>query len=80
MISEKIDTEKEIQTVIAAKKLEFEIMCAVPFVIIIYMKLTFGDFLSVLYGNPAGAAVMSVCLGVYIAAYRFGRKTVRIEV
>ncbi len=31
----------------ASKKLEFEIMCAVPFFIILYMKLTFGEFLSV---------------------------------
>ena len=37
IISEKIDTEKEIHTMLASKKLEFEIMCAVPFVIILYM-------------------------------------------
>ena len=68
IISEKIDTEKEIHTMLASKKLEFEIMCAVPFVIILYMKMTFGDFLEVLYGNTAGMIVMSICLAVYIAA------------
>lgn len=31
IISGKIDTEQEIQTMFASKKLEFEIMCAVPF-------------------------------------------------
>ena len=72
IISEKIDTEKEIHTMLASKKLEFEIMCAVPFVIILYMKMTFGDFLEVLYGNTAGMIVMSICLAVYIAAYRLG--------
>lgn len=80
VISEKIDTENEIQTMLASKKLEFEIMCTVPFVIILYMKLTFGEFLSVLYGNPAGITVMSICLVLYIAAYIFGRKIIRIEV
>ena len=30
IISGKIDTEKEIQTMIASKKMEFDIMCAVP--------------------------------------------------
>ena len=80
VISEKMDTESEIRTMLASKKLEFEIMCAVPFVIILYMKLTFREFLSVLYGNPAGIAVMTVCLIVYIAAYILGRKIVRIEV
>ena len=79
-ISEKIDTEKEIQTMLASRKLEFDIMCAVPFVIIFYMKLTFGEFLDVLYGNMAGAAVMTMCLILYIGAYLFGRKLIRIEV
>ena len=80
LISGKIDTEKEIETMLASQKLEFNIMCAVPFVIILYMKLTFGEFLSVLYGNPAGAAVMTVCLCVYLSAYRLGRKIICIEV
>ena len=80
IIRGKIDTEKEIQTMIASKKLEFDIMCAVPFVIILYMKLTFGEFLSVLYGNAAGMIIMTVCLCVYLAAYRIGRKIIRIEV
>ena len=80
IISGKIDTEKEIQTMLASKKMEFDIMCAVPFVIILYMKLTFGEFLSVLYGNMAGAAIMSICICVYMGAYVYGRKIIRIEV
>lgn len=80
IISEKIDTEKEIQTMLAAKKLEFDIMCAVPFAIILYMKLTFTEFLSVLYGNITGAVIMSICICVYMGAYSFGRRIIRIEV
>ena len=80
LISGKIDTEKEIETMIASQKLEFNIMGAVTFVIILYMKLTFGECLSVLYGNPAGAAVMTVCLCVYLSAYWLGRKIICIEV
>ncbi|MDM8236024.1 type II secretion system F family protein [[Ruminococcus] torques] len=80
IISSKIDTEKEIQTMIASKKMEFDIMCAVPFAIILYMKLTFGEFLNVLYGNMAGAAIMSLCIFVYMGAYVYGRKIIRIEV
>ena len=80
IISEKIETEKEIQTMIASEKLEFNIMCAVPFAIILYMKLTFSEFLGVLYGNRAGAAVMTVCVCVYMAAYSLGRKIIRVEV
>lgn len=80
IISSKIDTEKEIQTMIASKKMEFDIMCAVPFAIILYMKLTFGEFLNVLYGNMAGVAIMSLCIFVYMGAYVYGRKIIRIEV
>lgn len=80
IISEKIDTEKEIQTMLASKKLEFRIMCVIPFIIIIYMKITFGEFLEALYGNTAGTIVMSICLAIYIAAYRLGRNLIQIEI
>lgn len=80
IISEKIDTEKEIQTMLAAKKLEFDLMCVIPFGIILYMKLTFREFIGILYGNLTGAAVMSYCLLLYLAAYRLGKKIIKIEV
>ena len=65
---------------IASKKLEFEIMSMIPFGMIGYMKLTFGDFLKVLYGNPAGIIVMSICLALYFTAYIWGKKMIKIEV
>ena len=80
VISEKIDTEKEIASVLAAKKLEFDIMCVVPFVIILYMKLTFGDFLSILYESTAGRIIMSACLAAYIGAWLYGKRLLHIEV
>lgn len=79
-ISEKIEVEKEIQTVLSAKKLEFKVMCIIPFGIILYMRLAFPEFMNVLYGNLLGAVLMSVCLCIYIAAYRIGKKLVEIEV
>lgn len=80
LISERIDTEREIRNMIASQKLEFHIMCIVPFGIILYMKAAFGDFLSVMYGNPAGIMIMTICLLVYTAAYLTGRKLIKIEV
>ena len=38
------------------------------------MKMTFGDFLNVLYGNMAGVIVMTVCLCVYIAGLLYRKK------
>lgn len=80
VISGKIETQKEIQVLLASKKLEFDIMCVVPFVIVLYMKLTFGEFLEVLYAGVEGRIIMTILLGVYLLAYRTGRKLVRIEV
>ena len=65
---------------LAAKKLEFDIMCVIPLGIILYMKLTFREFIGMLYGSLTGAAVMSLCLLLYLAAYRLGKKIIKIEV
>ena len=55
-------------------------MSMIPFGMIGYMKLTFGDFLKVLYGNHAGIIVMSICLALYFTAYIWGKKMIKIEV
>ncbi|WP_122644593.1 type II secretion system F family protein [Luxibacter massiliensis] len=79
-ISEKMEVENEIDTLLSAKKLEFRIMCVIPMGIILYMKLAFPEFMQVLYGNLFGGAVMSMCLGIYLAAWRIGKAIVEIEV
>lgn len=79
-ISEKIETEKEIQTLLAAKKLEFKVMCVVPLGILFYMRISFQGFMDVLYGNLFGAVLMTASLGIYAAAYHMGKKLVEIEV
>ncbi len=77
---EKLEVEREIQTLIAAKKMEFRIMSAIPFAMIVYMRLSFPEFLSVLYGNTVGAIIMSVCLVIYLLSYEAGKRLVEIEV
>lgn len=80
IISGKIETEREIQTLLASKKLEFQIMCVIPLGMVFYMRLAFPEFLAVLYGNPIGLVLMSGCLGIYLYAYRMGSRITRIEV
>jgi len=79
-MGEKIDVEREIQTVISAKKMELRIMAVIPFAMIVYLRLSFPEFLSVLYGNMAGIIIMSVCLAIYLVAYEVGKRIVDIEV
>lgn len=79
-ICEKIDVEREIQTVIAGKKMEQKVMNAVPVCLLAYLNLTSGDFLEPLYGNFFGGCVMSVAFAAYVAALLLAQKVVDIKV
>lgn len=80
VIEQKIETDKEIQLMISAKKLEQKIMNLVPFLIIFYIGTTSKGFFDVLYHNLVGIAVMTVCLIFYGVAWRLSRRIVEIEV
>lgn len=79
-IQEKIEVKQEIDTLLAGKKLEQNIMNIVPIGILIYVNLTSPGFLSSLYGNIVGIFVMSCCLVVYVGAYVLGRHLIEVEV
>lgn len=78
-IGSEIEIEEEIQTVLAAKKLEQKIMTVMPLGIIAYLQLTSPDYLAVLYSSAAGTAFMSVCLVLWIGIAIWGNSLVRIE-
>ena len=79
-IGDKIEVKREIDTMLAAKKYEFQIMSMVPYGIIAYMSLSFSDFMEELYGNVTGIGVMTLCLGIYVGAYYLGVRLLRIDV
>jgi tight adherence protein B len=79
-ICEKIDTRQEIDTVTASRRYEQSIMSFMPAGIILYMRVTFEGFSDKIYGNPAGAVLMTFCLILYAGAFAAGRKMCRIEV
>lgn len=79
-ICEKIDTLQEIDTVTASRRYEQSIMSFMPAGIILYMRVTFEGFSDKIYGNPAGAVLMTFCLILYAGAFAAGRKMCRIEV
>ena len=80
VIEQKTETDKEIQLMISAKKMEQKIMNMVPFLIIFYVGSTSKGFFDVLYHNLIGVIVMTVCLGFYMAAYLLSKRIVDIEV
>ena len=80
VIEQKTETDKEIQLMISAKKMEQKIMNMVPFLIIFYVSSTSKGFFDVLYHNMIGIIIMTVCLGFYAAAYLLSKRIVDIEV
>ena len=80
VMSEKIEIEREIASVMASKRYEFRLMTAIPLGIILYMRLSFPGFASILYGNLFGVIFMTIALGLVIFAARIGRKMVSVEV
>lgn len=65
-IGDKIEITREIETVIAQKRLESSIMALVPAAIITYLTLCSPGYLDVLYHNTAGIFIMTGCLSVYL--------------
>lgn len=80
IIGDRIDVEREIETVISGKVFEQRILALALPGIILYMNLASPGFLDVLYGTAFGTIVMTICLGVYAGAFFLGARIVRIEV
>lgn len=80
LLSQKMDTEREIRTLLHAKALEQKVMCVVPFAVMGYVQMTSPDYFTPLYHNPAGIITMTLCLSVYLGAVFAGMQIVRIEV
>ena len=79
ILQDKIETSRDIQTVISQKKMEARIMDLVPIGIILYLQISSPEFLLGLYHNLMGIVVMTVCLVVYIFAVFMGEKIVDIR-
>ncbi len=74
------DTEREIQVLVASRKMEQKVMNVVPVFILAYLKLTSGGFLDVLYGNIAGVLFMTGCLAAYGGVVILAEKILNIRV
>ena len=80
IISQKIAMDEEIEVILRAGKLERQIMMIIPFLIILYIECTNKNFFSVLYRNPAGIVIMSVCLAVYFVAVKVSAKIINVRI
>ena len=78
-IEERMEIQREMNTLIAQKKLEGKIMSVVPLGMIVYMWVTSPGFLDVLYHNLYGCCFMTVALILYLVSYGWMQKIVDIR-
>ena len=79
-IGDKIETSKEIRTLISSKRLESRIMDVIPCLMILYIDFSSPGFFDVLYESMMGRIIMTVCLMGYLGAILLSEKIMSIEV
>lgn len=79
-ITQTVDTERQVASVLASRRYEQKIMNVIPFAMILYLRLGCPGFLDPVYGNAAGICVMTGCLGLYLTARYLGRRMLEIEI
>ena len=80
IISENIDTERKINTIVSEKRLEQSIMSVMPFAIILYVDFSSPGYFESLYHNISGIVVMSCLLFAYVTAVLMAGKILNIKV
>lgn len=79
ILQERLEVEEEIYTEIFQKELEFYMMSIIPGAMILYFRIAMSGFLEILYGNAVGVMVMSVCLGIYLSCFLYGRRLLELD-
>lgn len=80
VIGEKLEVERDIATILAARKYEQKVVNLVPLFLLLYVDLTSKGFLLPLYEGIFGRLVMSLCMFVYFVSLRIGQRIMNIEV
>lgn len=69
LIHRKLELQEEIDTLLASKRFEQKIMNVMPFLIVTYLNICNPGYFDMFYHNLRGVFLMTVVLGVYVAAY-----------
>ncbi len=79
-ISLLIQTEEEIEGIIAASRLQMYVLEIVPVALLGYMNFAAPELTEPMYGSVTGTFVMTVCLGIYLCAAWLGSHITDIRV
>lgn len=80
MIDTRTEVERDIDLMLASRKYEQKLMEGIPFFLIAYMKMSNKGFFDVLYNNPTGILIMTICLSVYITACTLSERIVSVRI
>lgn len=79
-LNDKLMVEREIDTLISAKRLEGSIMLVMPFVIMLYMRFTNESYIRLLYDSFSGNVIVTVALIMVMVCGLIIKKITEIEV
>lgn len=79
-IQDKHDARREIEVMIASKKLEQQVLNVIPLGILLFLQISSWDYMSVLYHNGTGVICMSICLLLYGVGFLLSEKILQIQV
>jgi len=77
LIGQRVDARCEMQTLLSGRRMEQNVMKVMPFAVLGYVGFSYPGYFDMLYHNWQGAAIMTVCLAIYLAAYVLGEKILR---
>lgn len=80
MIAEKMETMREVEDIVRAKKNESYITNLSPLAGIVFMNLMSKDYLDIMYTSTIGRIIMTIVLVVVIVSLLYCRKITNIEV
>lgn len=80
VISDKIDMEKEINTITSQKKYEAKVLTAIPVLLIVFLQLTAPDYIAPLYNTVTGRLIMTGSIGMIVTAFMWSMKITGIKI
>ena len=79
LTQQRMEVEREIATLLAAKRYEQKVMNLIPFLLFGYLQISSPGFFDLLYHNAIGIAVMTFALAIYLAACLLSEKIMDIR-
>ncbi len=79
LIMDKINIQKELETLTANKKLEGKILVVIPLITLLLLKIFSPDYIAVLYTTSIGKLIMTFALLGIVSSYLLILKITQIE-